>query len=276
MGYILIVDDEPEIVELIKIQFENLGHRIMTASDGADAYRKARNQKFELICTDFNMPKVTGGDLISALRENPYNSTTPIIVYTGYLEPAMEFCKPYSNIEYVNKPSLNDELEKKAQELLESGGNQKDPNKDFVNAFMDATIKTMEIMANAKKISPLKGKQPLDDIEITSYLEVSSPKFQGILNISFPKETYLNTISSFLDEEHKEITKENQEVAIELIKIIFGQMKPILNIKGYQLDKSFASFSRGPFIQLSKTDDMVIMPFTSSLGQFYLSVKATV
>mgnify|MGYP002623474670 CR=1 FL=1 len=121
MSYVLIVEDEEEIRELLVEQMKMLGHRVISAHDGADAYLKAANQKFDLICTDYMMPKLNGAQLIAKLRDNKFNSKTPIIVYTAFLEPAMDACEHFPNIHFVPKPSLGGELEETIWQLTQSG-----------------------------------------------------------------------------------------------------------------------------------------------------------
>lgn len=65
-GNILVADDEKEIVEIVVDALSELGKfRFITANDGATAIRKAQNQKFNLICTDFRMPNVSGAKLVA-------------------------------------------------------------------------------------------------------------------------------------------------------------------------------------------------------------------
>ena len=89
MKSILIIDDERELVSILEEEFRLTGgYRIVTAFDGIEGYRKARNQKFDLILTDFSMPKLNGASLIQSLREQEANRHTPVIVFSAYPEQA--------------------------------------------------------------------------------------------------------------------------------------------------------------------------------------------
>ena len=69
--FALIADDEPDIrdllVDLITNEFPHWG--IVQASDGTEAIRKIRNQKFSLLVCDINMPKATGIDVMESLTK---------------------------------------------------------------------------------------------------------------------------------------------------------------------------------------------------------------
>ena len=93
MKSILIADDEIDIVEILKELFEENGFNVVTAADGADALQKAQSARFDLICTDFQMPRLNGVKLITALREQDLNKTTPIIVLTGHIDEARSRCQ---------------------------------------------------------------------------------------------------------------------------------------------------------------------------------------
>src|SRR5262245_17467687 len=105
---VLIVDDEPELISILIEDLQDLGSiNFHAARDGTVAYRKARTQEFDLIFTDFRMPRLSGADLINALREQAFNSDVPVIVISGYVEEAKVACdrnKLSQNIEFLSKP----------------------------------------------------------------------------------------------------------------------------------------------------------------------------
>lgn len=80
---ILIVDDEEDILEIIRYNLENVGFFIETAKDGLDAIRKAKDFKPDLILLDIMMPKMTGTDVLKVIKREESLKNTLIIFLTA-------------------------------------------------------------------------------------------------------------------------------------------------------------------------------------------------
>ena len=80
---ILIVDDEPQIVQQARDYLEHGGFRVLTAGDGKTALAVARQAKPDLIVLDLNLPQMDGLDVCRALRRE---SDVPIIMLTARVE----------------------------------------------------------------------------------------------------------------------------------------------------------------------------------------------
>lgn len=80
---ILVVDDNPDIVDLLKARLEFNQFSVDTASDGQDAITKARQQTPDLVLMDVAMPKMGGGEAVRALRAESATKATPIIFVTA-------------------------------------------------------------------------------------------------------------------------------------------------------------------------------------------------
>lgn len=85
---VLIIDDEKNICEILKVYCENMGcfKNIVMAHDGITATQKLRNQKFALVCLDISLPKKSGYDLIGDVEAGNINSKDNILVVSGTLE----------------------------------------------------------------------------------------------------------------------------------------------------------------------------------------------
>ena len=77
---VLVVDDEPEIVRLVRDYLENAGFAVLEASDGAQALQVARRQSPDLIVLDLSLPEMDGLDVARVLRQT---APTPIIMLTA-------------------------------------------------------------------------------------------------------------------------------------------------------------------------------------------------
>ena len=80
---ILVVDDEPEAVELIEFNLKQSGYTVSTAADGADALKKARSQPPDLIVLDVMLPEMDGFEICKTLRLDPSTNKVPIIMLTA-------------------------------------------------------------------------------------------------------------------------------------------------------------------------------------------------
>ena len=80
---ILVVDDEPDALELISYNLKAAGFDVITADDGEEALKKARAGQPALILLDVMLPEVDGLEVCKTLRRDPATSTVPIIMLTA-------------------------------------------------------------------------------------------------------------------------------------------------------------------------------------------------
>jgi CheY-like chemotaxis protein len=81
---ILLVDDNANGLSARRSVLEELGYRITTASSGAEALQHCASASFDLVVTDYKMPRMDGLELISRLRKQAPH--TPIILISGYAD----------------------------------------------------------------------------------------------------------------------------------------------------------------------------------------------
>jgi len=80
---VLVVDDEIHIVHVVTIKLRNNGYEVVSASDGAEAYEAACREKPDIVVTDYQMPVMTGLELIEKLRQTQATSDIPVIMLTA-------------------------------------------------------------------------------------------------------------------------------------------------------------------------------------------------
>ena len=80
---ILIADDEPDILEIIRYNLEKEGYEVHTANDGNEAIEKANQLYPDLIILDIMMPRKNGVEVCSILRSQPSFQDTLIIFLTA-------------------------------------------------------------------------------------------------------------------------------------------------------------------------------------------------
>ena len=84
LGSILLVDDNKLGLSARKSVLEELGHRIATASNGADALEQFGDREFDLVVTDYKMPRMDGLELIIGLRK--IEPELPVILISGFVD----------------------------------------------------------------------------------------------------------------------------------------------------------------------------------------------
>lgn len=99
---ILIVDDEKEIVKLLKDRSINRGHSVNTAYDGKKALELIKSNIYDLIFLDHNMPGLTGLELLRYIKQ--HNLKPKVAIITGYEEIDEFFMRGRDADEYLTKP----------------------------------------------------------------------------------------------------------------------------------------------------------------------------
>lgn len=111
-SHILIVDDDPLILNLLETSVEAFGYRCTTARDGQEAIELLKRDEFAIVITDMTMPRLDGMALLKHIKE--HYPRLDVIVVTGYTET---FC--YTEVikagasDFISKPFNIDELEAK-------------------------------------------------------------------------------------------------------------------------------------------------------------------
>ena len=83
---ILIVDDEPGILIMLKSRLESANYDTITAQDGQEALDKIEQGMPDLVVLDMMMPKIDGYSLFKILRVKPKYSHIPVVILTASLE----------------------------------------------------------------------------------------------------------------------------------------------------------------------------------------------
>ena len=80
---VLVVDDEIHIVHVVAIKLRNNGYEVISADNGAEALELAIRDKPDIIVTDYQMPVMTGLELVDNLRRHEETKDTPVIMLTA-------------------------------------------------------------------------------------------------------------------------------------------------------------------------------------------------
>ncbi len=116
---ILVVDDEPAIVQIARDYLERAGFRVVTAGDGPTALRLARTERPALLVLDLMLPGMDGLDVTRALRQDPATRTLPIIMLTARVEESDRLIGlELGADDYITKPFSPRELVARVRAVL--------------------------------------------------------------------------------------------------------------------------------------------------------------
>lgn len=118
---ILVADDEPNIVELIKIALQRHGYEIKVAYDGEEALAKAKEFKPDLILLDLMMPKVDGYEVLRQLRGDPdllLQRIPVIIISAKKMEEDRKKGLEWGAQQYLTKPFRGEELIAEVEKII--------------------------------------------------------------------------------------------------------------------------------------------------------------
>jgi two-component system alkaline phosphatase synthesis response regulator PhoP len=116
---ILVVDDEPGIVQIARDYLDRAGFRVITAGDGNTAVRLARSERPHLIVLDLMLPGMDGLDVTRTLRQDPLTRTVPIIMLTALVEETDRLIGlELGADDYITKPFSPRELVARVRAVL--------------------------------------------------------------------------------------------------------------------------------------------------------------
>ena len=116
---VLVVDDEVHIIHVVTIKFRNNGYEVISAENGADAYNLACQEKPDVIVTDFQMPVMSGLELVEKLRQNEQTRYIPVIMVTARGFAIEEQQKEQLRIsQFLSKPFSPKELLRSVEDIL--------------------------------------------------------------------------------------------------------------------------------------------------------------
>lgn len=117
---VLVVDDEPEVVSVIREALTSEGFSVLSARDGAECLRKVESGQPDLVILDVNMPGMNGFKTLHALRENEDTRNLPVVMLTVRHERGDELAGLLAGADlYLKKPCNIERLVAGVKRLLE-------------------------------------------------------------------------------------------------------------------------------------------------------------
>lgn len=147
---ILIVEDEPDALEVLQRFLQLRGHSTLCARDGLQALEQLQNEKIDLVLLDIALPKLDGWGVLEAIRAQ---DDLPVIMVTasGTTEDIVKGLKAGTD-DYITKPFKLNELEARIEAVLRRA---KPPNRIKIGALeADDQLKQVTLYGKLVHLSP--------------------------------------------------------------------------------------------------------------------------
>ncbi len=119
MATILVVDDEPDVVEIVRFRLEKEGHTVISAADGPTGLISAVSRHPDMVILDVMMPGMDGFEVLRRMKNDARTAQTPVIMLTAkadFSSVAQGWNMDVDN--YVTKPFEVDDLAETVKNVL--------------------------------------------------------------------------------------------------------------------------------------------------------------
>jgi phosphate regulon transcriptional regulator PhoB len=159
---ILIVEDEPDISELVRYNLEKQGFATGSARNGQEAMRKVRSESYDLVVLDLMLPGMDGLEVCRAIRSDRVLSAIPIIMLTAKSEEVDRVVGlEVGADDYVSKPFSPRELVARVKAVLRRSAREEAPGQKLMRAGkleIDAAGYTVKKDGAALELSAMEFK----------------------------------------------------------------------------------------------------------------------
>jgi len=202
-GPLLIVEDIPDILILIKTTLEFKGYRVITARDGQEALEAVDHERPAVIVTDILMPRMDGFNLVHRLRLNPETRDIPVIFLSAtYVAPEDKaFALSLGATRFIEKPVNFEEFLPAISDLITSHDRRvQAPLDEF--EFYDGYRKRLETKLQHKNTQIARAEHLLETIS-----EEEKPSFTASLRQAHEER---REIQKLLDQIHELLENYNR------------------------------------------------------------------
>ena len=170
---VLVVDDDPNVVELARLYLEREGFWVLTALDGADGLASAREERPDIVVLDVMLPRLNGLDVCRALREE---SQIPIIMLTARVEEEDRLMGlELGADDYITKPFSPRELAARVRAVLRRSGSG-----DTAPGPLSLSAGPVEIDHQYRRVRVNGAEVPLDSHRIQASGAVDAPPWSNV------------------------------------------------------------------------------------------------
>ncbi len=126
---IMIVDDEPDVVDLVKIVLKSEGYEVVTANSGKEALDKIGNELPDLVLLDIMMPQMDGWEVYNHIKSNSKTKDIPVAMLTAKSQSIDKMIGLHvvQVDDYITKPFGRAELLERVKKILSEKGRLQPP-----------------------------------------------------------------------------------------------------------------------------------------------------
>ncbi len=121
---ILLIDDEPDIIQVVSFRLRKSGYEVLTASDGMQGFEMAKKEKPDLILLDLWLPVISGFDICKKLKAKKNLNKIPVILLTASTNIVKEQAEKIGADGCIIKPYEIQDLLQKVKTILEYAQSQ--------------------------------------------------------------------------------------------------------------------------------------------------------
>ena len=177
---LMVIDDNPEITEILSLLFRSRGYSVMTAQSGEEALHAMEQRRPDLILCDVMMPGMSGFDVFRQVRANPHWQTLPFVFVTALSDSPTRLSSTELGVEaYITKPFSNQELLsvvagllRRAKELQVHTASQMDSFKSQLLFMITHELNTPLSVIRMLTDSMRSGFNKLTRAQISGYLDL--------------------------------------------------------------------------------------------------------
>lgn len=263
-----------EVESLLKIDYK-------TVSTRSDAISELSSNDFNCIVIDCTLTNNDLDLILKYLSTNEYYFCH-IFFLSGNFEVFDEIIKQlnFPHLNLIGAPfNIKELAEKVSQKLVLKNTVTPDEhlkiNLEFLKVFIDSAKKVFKDFCNLENIQHqkpfLKSDKFLVKYKVSGEIPLKSESFDGTFKIGFEEKIYLDIINQVLMIEADKIDEEILDFSGELVNMIYGQSKLVLNETGHNFLKVLPRFDLDPKDPLTKFHTIVV-PLSTNLGIIYLEI----
>jgi len=153
-GRVLVVEDEPDVAELLRYNLQKEGWAVLTVANGAEALRRAREIRPDVILLDIMVPQLNGWEVCRRLKQDAETRAIPVIMVTGRVEEGDKVLGfELGADDYVTKPFSPRELIARIRAVVRRGKAEGAERKHYLKAGdLEVDRHRFEVRMNGKPV----------------------------------------------------------------------------------------------------------------------------
>lgn len=163
-----------------------------------------------------------------------------------------------------------------------SGAPDKEKVKEFLNTTLESVVSSMKIMLEAKilssEVKTIDSTSQMPQIQVGAIAGIISSHFNGNLVIGFTNEDFKEAMTRFLQMDVEEVTNEIRDGVAELLNVIIGQTKIVLNDRGFDIQQVIPNVISGESINIlpANKQKAILINYVCDFGKFCIILTTSV